>query len=98
MKHPRAYAERMAAGRSFAHAREVLRVDDFWLERVLLEVRLRDGVDGELIGAGGRAVASTLQSEGLIDGSCLHSGRVVLTLKGRLLADHVIRRLTEHRG
>ena len=98
VKHPRTYAQRMAAGRSPAHAREVLRADDLWLERVLLEVRLRDGVDVELIGAEGRAVASTLQSEGLIDASCLHSGRVVLTLKGRLLADHVIRRLTEHRG
>jgi putative oxygen-independent coproporphyrinogen III oxidase len=98
VKHPRAYAERMAAGRSPAHARELLDDDDRWLERVLLEVRLREGVDVGLIGETGRAVASELLTEGLIDGQLLDGGRLVLTLKGRLLADHVIRRLTEHRG
>ena len=98
VKHPRAYAERMAAGRSPAHARELLLDDDRWLERVLLEARLREGVDVELIGEAGRAVASALLTEGLIDEHHLHTGRLVLTLQGRLLADHVVRRLTEHRG
>jgi putative oxygen-independent coproporphyrinogen III oxidase len=98
VKHPRAYAERMASGRSPAHAREVLGDDDRWLERVLLEARLHEGIDIELIGEAGRTVASALLTEALVEESQLKSGRVVLTLKGRLLADHVIRRLTEHRG
>jgi len=98
VKHPRAYAERMAAGRSPAHARELLDDDDRWLERVLLEVRLREGVDVEVIGSVGREVASEMVREGLADEDLLASGRLVLTLKGRLLADHVVRRLTEHRG
>jgi oxygen-independent coproporphyrinogen-3 oxidase len=98
VKHPRAYAERMAAGHSPAHARERLDNDDRWLERVLLEVRLREGLDVEVIGAEGRRVASALVSEGLADADLTASGRLVLTLKGRLLADHVVRRLTEHRG
>ena len=98
VKHPRAYAERMAAGHSPAHARELLKDDDRWLERVLLEARLREGVDVELIGEAGRTVASALLAEGLIDEHHLHTGRLVLTLQGRLLADHVVRRLTEHRG
>ena len=97
VKHPRAYAESMAAAHSPAHARELLDNEDRWLERVLLEVRLREGLGVEVIGAEGRRVASALESEGLADGHSLASGRLVLTLKGRLLADHVVRRLTEHR-
>ncbi|MBU4213204.1 MAG: radical SAM family heme chaperone HemW, partial [Actinobacteria bacterium] len=44
VKHPRAYAEAIAAGRSPAAGREVLDAPTRSLERVLLEVRLRDGL------------------------------------------------------
>jgi len=98
VKHPRAYAERMAAGRSPAHARELLGPDDRWLERVLLEMRLREGIETDLIGEPGPTLASQLLSEGLVDHDQVEAGRLVLTLKGRLLADHVIMRLTELRG
>ena len=44
VKHPAAYADRLAAGRSPAHAREVLDAESRRVERVLLELRLRDGL------------------------------------------------------
>ena len=36
---------------------------------------------------------ATLIADGLIDGACALSGRVVLTLRGRLLADYVTREI-----
>ncbi|MDN5856125.1 MAG: radical SAM family heme chaperone HemW, partial [Actinomycetia bacterium] len=44
VKHPAAYAGRLAAGRTPAHAREVLDSDTRRIERILLESRLRDGL------------------------------------------------------
>ena len=43
-KHPRSYAEALSAGDSPALAREVLSDEDRRVERVLLELRLRDGL------------------------------------------------------
>ena len=45
VKHPAAYADRLSAGASPAHAREVLDDETRRVERVLLELRLRDGLD-----------------------------------------------------
>ena len=55
VKHPAAYADRLAAGRSPAHAREVLDAESRRVERVLLELRLREGLDAR--GAGRRPAA-----------------------------------------
>ncbi|RAY12051.1 coproporphyrinogen III oxidase [Actinomadura craniellae] len=90
VKHPAAYATRLAEGRSPAHAREVLTEDDRRVERVMLELRLATGcplalVDGP---AARRAVAG-----GLLEPGAYENGRAVLTLRGRLLADAVVRDL-----
>jgi len=53
---------------------------------VVLRLRLREGVPLDLIGA----EALVLRDEGLL---ALDAGRAVLTRRGRLLADAVIRRL-----
>jgi putative oxygen-independent coproporphyrinogen III oxidase len=86
-KHPTAYAARLAAGESPAQAREVLDADTRLVERVLLEVRLRDGLPLCLVGwAGVEKVVA--------DGSAVVEGdRLVLTRQGRLLADAVVRDL-----
>jgi len=94
VKHPAAYAQRLAADRSPAAARE--RPDEAArrLERVLLGSRIADGLPvSEVTGAGRRAVASLI-ADGLIDGASAVHGRIVLTLRGRLLADAVVRALT----
>ncbi|KWX10452.1 coproporphyrinogen III oxidase, partial [Carbonactinospora thermoautotrophica] len=43
VKHPAAYARRLAAGASPAHAREVLGAEDRRVERILLQLRLAEG-------------------------------------------------------
>ncbi|GDY31416.1 radical SAM family heme chaperone HemW [Gandjariella thermophila] len=98
LKHPARYAATLAEGRSPAAAREVLSADDRRLERVLLELRLADGLPVEVLDAGGRREARTAAAEGLLDPVALGStngapGRCVLTARGRLLADAVVRRL-----
>ncbi|MCW3008525.1 MAG: coproporphyrinogen oxidase [Solirubrobacterales bacterium] len=91
--HPAEYAKRLGGGGpgavgsggagSPARAREELDADARRLERVMLELRLRDGLDTALADA---AALDRLVADGLID---LHGGRAVLTLSGRQRADHV---------
>ncbi len=94
VKHPAAYAARLAAGVSPGHAREVVTPDQRLLERVMLRTRLVSGCPAGLLGAGGQAAAQRAVADGLADPAAYRAGRVVLTRRGRLLADAVIRDLT----
>ncbi len=90
VKHPAAYADRIAAGLSPAHAREVLDDESRRVERVLLELRLRSGLPADVLDPAGRAAVPDLVARGLI----LEEGRrLVPTRRGRLLADAVVRDL-----
>jgi putative oxygen-independent coproporphyrinogen III oxidase len=90
VKHPASYAERLGAGTSPALAREVLDDETRRVERVLLETRLVDGVPTELLSGEGRGWLPDLVAEGLIEDD---PATVVLTTRGRLLADAVVRDL-----
>ncbi len=93
VKHPAAYAGRIAASASPAQAREVLDGETRRVERVLLETRLRAGLPVDVLDAGGRSALSEQVERGLVEPTELDAGRVVLTLRGRLLADAVVRDL-----
>lgn len=93
VKHPAAYAGRIAGGASPAHAREVLDDETRRVERVLLETRLRAGLPLDVLDEAGRAAVPDLVERGLVEPDALTAGRVVLTLRGRLLADAVVRDL-----
>ena len=92
-KHPTAWAQRLAAGASPALAREVLDPETRRVERILLETRLAEGLDAGVLDDSGRSGAVRLAGDGLIEPGPLADGRVVLTLRGRLLADAVVRDL-----
>jgi oxygen-independent coproporphyrinogen-3 oxidase len=95
VKHPALYAARLHAGVSPAQAREVLGDRSRRLERLMLGLRLRDGLAlGELT-ARGRDAASGAVTYGLLDRREHSEGRAVLTLRGRLLADAVVRDLAD---
>ncbi|HVF04029.1 MAG TPA: radical SAM family heme chaperone HemW [Frankiaceae bacterium] len=87
---PRDHAAAVEAGRSPAQAREVLDADARRVERVLLGVRLADGHPAAEVDAG---TAAELAAEGLLDPDALAGGLLVLTRRGRLLADAVVLRL-----
>jgi oxygen-independent coproporphyrinogen-3 oxidase len=93
VKHPHAYAQRVGAGVSPAAGRETLDAETRRVERVLLETRLREGLDRELLTPSGRHAVAGLLADELIEPAAAFAGRIVLTLRGRLLADAVVRRL-----
>ena len=90
VKHPAAYAQRLAAGESPMHDHEVLDPSTSVLERVMLEARLREGLPLGIL-EGGRGAVPGLTDRGLVEVTGDH---LVLTREGRLLADAVVRDLT----
>jgi len=92
-KHPTAYAQRIAAGESPAVGRESLDADTRYLEDVMLRTRLAEGLPRELLRPEGRHEIAGLIADGLVEPKAAIAGTVLLTLKGRLLADAVVRRL-----
>ena len=94
VKHPARYTSLLAAGHSPAAGREVLTDDDQHLERIMLELRVAEGLPLDVLDEPGLAEARAAAEEGLLDPSALDSrGRAVLTDRGRLLADGLVRRL-----
>jgi putative oxygen-independent coproporphyrinogen III oxidase len=92
-KHPVAYAKRLADGVSPGHGREVLTAADQHVEDVMLRVRLADGLSLAALDEAGLAGAAKALADGLLEPGAYGLGRVVLTLRGRLLADAVVRDL-----
>nr|WP_221376549.1 radical SAM family heme chaperone HemW [Actinoplanes polyasparticus] len=88
VKHPAAYGKRLVEGLSPGHGRELLSDEDRHVEDVMLRVRLREGIALDRVD---RVGAKQALADGLLDPAAYESGRLVLTLRGRLLADAVIR-------
>ncbi|MEV8361505.1 radical SAM family heme chaperone HemW [Streptomyces niveus] len=95
VKHPGAYAAALAEGRSPGAGRELLTAEDRRVERILLELRLSEGVELSLLRPAGLAAAGRALGEGLLSAGPYDAGRAVLTLRGRLLADAVVRDLVD---
>jgi oxygen-independent coproporphyrinogen-3 oxidase len=95
VKHPAAYAGRLAAGESPAQDAELLGDDDRALETIMLGLRLRDGLPLTALSPAGRARAAAAVGSGLLEPAAHAGGRAVLTDRGRLLADAVVRDLTD---
>ncbi len=96
VKHPAAYAERIANGQSPALAREVLDDATRATERVLLELRVRQGLPIDYLKTLNPEVAKPISqfiAEGMVDAANALAGQLTLTLKGRLLADSIVRQL-----
>ena len=91
VKHPACYAAALAAGRSPAGGREVLSPEERYTEQVMLGLRLADGLPLVELDAPARATAYRAVSDGLLTTTL--GGRLVLTRRGRLLADAVVRDL-----
>ncbi|PKQ23690.1 MAG: coproporphyrinogen III oxidase, partial [Actinobacteria bacterium HGW-Actinobacteria-5] len=88
----RDYTARLAAGTSPAQAREVLDAGQRRVERVLLELRLAQGLPLDVLTAAEQARVPSLVASGLGE---VAAGRLRPTLRGRLLADAVVRDLLD---
>jgi putative oxygen-independent coproporphyrinogen III oxidase len=95
VRHPAAYARRIQSGASPGQAREVLTDDERRTERIMLRTRLAGGCALAEVSAAGRRAGAAAAADGLLDAAAFRAGRAVLTRRGRLLADAVIRGLTD---
>jgi putative oxygen-independent coproporphyrinogen III oxidase len=97
-KHPLTYSKKLELATSPAVGREQLSTETAALERVLLESRTSRGMSiSDLVALEPSAAAKipSLIADGLIQGEQALKGQLVLTVKGRLLADAVVRILTD---
>ncbi|GLJ79240.1 radical SAM family heme chaperone HemW [Microbacterium imperiale] len=95
VKHPAAYAQRLAMDASPAAGRERPDAAARRLESVLLRTRIAEGLPVAELDEDGRRGVAALIADGLIEGADAVRGRIVLTRRGRLMADAVVRALTE---
>lgn len=92
VKHPNTYAQRLADAALPVAGFEQLDDDALHTEEVMLRLRIRDGLPLDILDAGERERAAVAVGDGLLqrDGE-----RLVLTDRGRLLADAVVRALLD---
>jgi coproporphyrinogen III oxidase-like Fe-S oxidoreductase len=95
VKHPAAYASRLAAGQSPAAGRELLDADTQYVEAVMLRTRLAEGMPTAELNDAGRTAVAGLIADGLVEAPAALRGTLRLTLQGRLLADAVVRKLLD---
>ena len=95
VKHPRTYAQRLAEGAAPEEGREQLTVEQRHVERIMLGLRLAEGLPVDALGESAFVRAQRQADDGLLDLNRLREGRLVLTQRGRLLADGVIRDLVD---
>lgn len=94
VKHPAAYAQRLSQQLSPGAGRETPDDEQVALETVLLRSRIREGLAIDALPAARRSAVAELIADGLVEPGEALRGRIVLTLRGRLLADAVVRALT----
>jgi oxygen-independent coproporphyrinogen-3 oxidase len=91
VRHPAGYAARIGAGDSPGQAMEILTEPERQLEQVMLLIRLADGCPAGILSPAVRENAESVIAHGLATRA---GDRIVLTPRGRLLADTVTRELT----
>ena len=91
-KHPRTYAQALAAGDP-VEGREQVAEHDRHVELVMLGLRVAEGLPLAALSEVEQQRVPGLVAEELLDEDALADRRLVLTRRGRLLADGVIRRL-----
>ena len=97
-KHPSAYSASLTSGKSPAAGREVLSERTRLEERILLEVRIYEGLSVDLAKTVSKHAVELIAgfiADGLIEPGAAINGQIRLTLKGRLLADSLVRKLLD---
>lgn len=98
VKHPTTYAAALDADHSPAAAREFIDDQTRLVETLMLQIRLRDGVAIDVakqLSVRADAIIAGAIADELVDAASALRGRLVLTLKGRMLADALVRSFLE---
>ena len=93
VKHPSVYQERINSGLSPKLAGETLTLENRNDEKIMLQIRLVDGIDLNSLTSVQNANAAKYLESDHISHSHWSQGRVVLTQSGRLIADRIVREL-----
>ena len=93
VKHPSRYARMLASGELPVADSEQVAAEDRLVERIMLELRIADGLAVDVVPEQNRSMLEVHRNRGHLDPDALAAGRAVLTREGRLLADAVIRDL-----
>ncbi|WP_193106830.1 radical SAM family heme chaperone HemW [Brachybacterium sp. FME24] len=93
VKHPSRYATTLAEGALPVADSEQVSSQDRLVERIMLELRIIDGLAVDEVPEQTRPMLEVHRERGHLDADALAAGRAVLTREGRLLADAVIRDL-----
>ncbi|WP_138315576.1 radical SAM family heme chaperone HemW [Rhodoluna limnophila] len=97
-KHPSVYSAALTFGKSPAAGREVLSERTRLEERILLEIRIYEGLSIDLaktVSEHAVGLIAGFIADGLIEPGAAINGQIRLTLKGRLLADSLVRKLLD---
>lgn len=93
IKHPQSYIDAAKKGNSPAAGSEILTNDDKLVEDLMLRIRMREGLSLSGFTAEQHEKLSKFNERELFDAKSWEQNRIVLSLKGRLLADQIVREL-----
>ena len=91
VKHPTTYKQKVFAGESPVLESEQLTAEQIKDESILLGIRMRDGLQVELLEPHQMEVLAVYRENGFIQ---LQEDRVILSPAGRLIADRIVREIT----
>ena len=91
--HPKAYRERIISSLSPAHEHEILTDSEKESERIMLGIRLRQGIELATLTDLQQGRAAKFLARGSIDQAAWDQGSLILTDDGRLVADLIVREI-----
>ena len=93
VKHPTNYRSLMLSNELPIDGSEILSDSEKESERVMLQIRLPDGIARASISPEQNAIAHSYVGDGSLSQEAWDSGRIALTQKGRLVADRIVREI-----
>ena len=91
MKHPTTYKQKVLSGETPVLDSEQLTPEQIKDESILLGIRMREGLQIELLEPHQLEVLAVYRENGFIQ---LHEDRIILSPAGRLIADRIVREIT----
>ncbi len=93
VKHPAAYAKRLAESGNPMQEEEILTSSQSRSEEIMLRIRLVDGIRKSYLTDGEQSSLENFLAEGYLNSFSWERGSVVLSTTGRLIADRIVREI-----
>ena len=93
VKHPSTYQTALRSGHSPVADSELLSEENLRAEFIMLQIRMRDGIELNSLVSRERERAESFRDSGHIEASEWERGRLALTPSGRLIADRIVREM-----